>query len=171
MIYLPYSDSSHLKTHDSWFFENLKSLFIDNHVLQWAVNCHTCFINYFTFNYVELAQEKIRTNTQSVLVKKHICNAKQIQLICFLNNHKKENKKPNFSLVESFSGFSRWCTVWMSVCLWDIFCCREPGYNSVHFGWAIRPVQFWQANRLLFIVCTSSECSKGWIALFALVWE
>lgn len=60
---------------------------------------------------------------------------KLIQLICFLNNYKKENKKPNFSLVESFSGFSRWCTVWMSVCLGDIiFCCHEPGYNSVLSG-------------------------------------
>lgn len=59
----------------------------------------------------------------------------------------------------------------MSVCLRDIFCCHEPGYNSVLFGWAIRAVQFWQANRVLFIVCTSCECSKAWIALFALVWE
>lgn len=99
---------------------------------------------------------------------------KLIQIIRFLNNYKKENKKHHFSLVERFSGFSRWCTVWMSVCLRDIiFCCHEPSYNSVLFGWAIRAVHCfsWQANRLLFIVCTSSECSKGWIALFALVWE
>lgn len=41
------------------------------------------------------------------------------------------------------------------------FYCHEPGYNSVCSGWAIRPVQIWQANTLWFIVCSDAECSNG----------
>lgn len=42
------------------------------------------------------------------------------------------------------------------------FYCHEPGYDSVRSGWAIRPVQIWQANTLWFIVCSDAECSNGW---------